>query len=93
MSRVTEMKVVNRCHLVEEDLVLSQLRFVPALLIDQFRATLTVDLFEKQRDVVVIKWKSSTEHHVENHSTAPHINLWSSIEFSGDDFRLIVYKG
>lgn len=41
---------------------------------------LTIDLLEKGRNVLVVKWQPAAQHDVENYSTAPNINLWSSIE-------------
>jgi len=40
----------------------------------------TVDLLEEERDVIVVERQPSTEHHVEDHSARPNVNLGTSVE-------------
>jgi len=43
---------------------------------------LAIDLLEEEWNIVVIKRESPTEHHIENDTTAPYVDLWSCIQFS-----------
>jgi hypothetical protein len=41
---------------------------------------LAIDLFEQSGNIFVIKWKSATEHDIEDDSATPYINLWTCVK-------------
>lgn len=41
---------------------------------------LTIDLLEKKRNVVIVEWKATTKHNVENHAAAPDVDFWARVE-------------
>ena len=48
---------------------------------------LTADFGEQGLDIFIFEGKPSTEHHVENDSATPNINLRTGVKTTADDFR------
>lgn len=47
----------------------------------------TVDLFEQEGYVVVVKGQPTAEHDVQDDAAGPDVDLGSCVQLSGDDFR------
>ena len=54
---------------------------------DRTRGRHTANLREQRLHIVVLERQPTAEHHVQNDTAAPYINLWASIQSTADDFR------